>query len=267
MASIPNPQYVQQGPGKVFIDVAVPLTIDDLLVIDANGDPLPAASFTSWASSTAYNIGDQRKDSNGTVQQVTDRTDDFKSGTEAPTWATVFSALTVDNHVTWTCLGAPTGGSYMGATEGAKTLTAGPKVEEINADESYAPIDARPTAEAFEIDATFMESDFNRLQVSFTSGTLTTGTNSNLPSGAQNFEKLTFGNIGSLPKHSIAVISPRIGETKKYVVSMLYNAYQSEVTKLPFQRAKETTYAVKFKGLAISARTAGDQVGQIYRQV
>lgn len=265
MASIANPTYVHQGPGKVFIDVAVPVG-GSRLIIDANGDPLPAASFTAWANSTAYSIGDQRLDGTN-VQQVVDRTDDFKSGGTAPTWATVYSALTVDHHVTWMCIGAPTGGIYMGGTEGAKTLTMGPKIEEINADEFYSPIDARPTAEAFEIDATFMESDFAKLQAAFTSGTLTTGTDTNLPALSQNYEELAFGGLGSVAQHSIAVISPRRDVTSKFVVAQLYNAYQSEAVKLPIQRAKETTYAVKFKGLSVTSRAAGDQVGKIYRQV
>ena len=33
-----------------------------------------------------------------------------------------------------------------------------------------------------------------------------------------------------------------------------------------FQRGKETTYKVKFEGLADGARAPGDQVGKLYRQ-
>jgi hypothetical protein len=50
------------------------------------------------------------------------------------------------------------------------------------------------------------------------------------------------------------------------VVSHLYQAYQAEAIKLPFQRSKETTYGVKFKGLADSTRPSGDQVGMVWRQ-
>jgi hypothetical protein len=267
MASIPNAAYIHQGPGKVFIDVAVPATINDRLVIDINGNPLPAASFTAWVLETVYNIGDQRLDGNSNVQQVVNRTGDFKSGATAPTWATVYSALTTDDVLTWMCIGAPTGGTYMGASEGAKTLTAGPKVEEITADEEFPPIDARPTAEAFEVDAVFKETDFTKLALAFTSGTLATGTDANLPATAQNYEELAFGGLGTITTHSIAVISSRYDVTGKFVVTELYKAYQSEVVKLPFQRGKETTYAVKFKGLSIPSRAAGDKVGKIYRQV
>ena len=63
------------------------------------------------------------------------------------------------------------------------------------------------------------------------------------------------------------MISPRRAVTGKFVVSHLYQAYQAEAIKLPFQRGKETTYAVKFKAIADSGRPAGDQVGMVWRQV
>jgi len=72
---------------------------------------------------------------------------------------------------------------------------------------------------------------------------------------------------GLLPKTSVAMISPRRDAASKYVVSQLYQAYQAEAIQLPFQRGKETTYKVKFNGLADASRIAGDQVGKIYRQV
>jgi hypothetical protein len=65
----------------------------------------------------------------------------------------------------------------------------------------------------------------------------------------------------------VAVISPRRDVTGKFVISHLYQAYQAEAIKLPFQRGKETTYGVKFKGVADTTRLAGDQVGMVWRQV
>jgi len=266
MSSIVDAAYIHQGPGKVFIDVAVPLS-GSRLIIDSNGDPLPAANFTAWAATTAYNIGDQRLDSNGNVQQIVDRTGDYKSGAEAPAWSTNYGALTVDNHVTWKCVGAPTGGTFMGASEGAKTLTLGPKIEELTADEELGPIDARGTAEAHEIDAVLKESDFAKLKLAFTTAVFATGTDPNLPAGAQNYEELSFGGVSNIPNHSIAVISPSRTATGKFVIAQLYKAYQSQAIKLAIQHGKETTYSVKFKGLTISDRPVGDKVGKIYRQV
>ena len=50
------------------------------------------------------------------------------------------------------------------------------------------------------------------------------------------------------------------------VIVTFYILYQAEAIQLPFQRGKETTYKVKFQGLADAARPAGDQVGKLYRQ-
>ena len=70
-----------------------------------------------------------------------------------------------------------------------------------------------------------------------------------------------------MPKIGVAVISPRRDVTGKFVVSHLYQAYQAGAIKLPFQRGKETTYGVKFKGVADSTRPTGDQVGMAWRQI
>ena len=87
-----------------------------------------------------------------------------------------------------------------------------------------------------------------------------------LPAGSQAYEEISFGGTMAISKTSVAVISPRRDAAAKFVVSQLYQAYQAEALQLPFLRGKETTYKVKFMGLADPARSAGDQVGKIYRQ-
>ena len=63
------------------------------------------------------------------------------------------------------------------------------------------------------------------------------------------------------------MISQRFNAPGLFIVSQLYKAYQSEAIKLGITRTKEMTYAVKFKGLAVTDRSPGDQAGKIYRQV
>ncbi len=60
---------------------------------------------SSWTASTTKGIGQTILDSNGNLQIVTAVATDAKTGGSAPTWATVAGTTTVDNHVTWTCLG------------------------------------------------------------------------------------------------------------------------------------------------------------------
>lgn len=164
--------------------------------------------------------------------------------------------------------GVPTAGSpiFAGATEGAATVLLSPKLETIAADQVAAPIDVVMTGEAASIEVTLKESDLAKLKNFVVNGAYTTGTDTGLPAGAQGYEEISFGGTLSIPKTSVAVISPRRDVTGKFVVSQLYSAYQAEAIQLPFQRGKETTYKVKFEGLADAARAAGDQVGKLYRQ-
>ncbi|MFB3921601.1 MAG: hypothetical protein ACE145_07755 [Terriglobia bacterium] len=164
--------------------------------------------------------------------------------------------------------GDPTAGTpiFAGATEGAATVLLAPKLDPISADQVAAPIDVVMTGEAASIEVTLKESDLAKLKNFVVNGSYTTGTDTGLPSGAQAYEEISFGGLMSIPKMSVAVISPRRDATNKFVVSQLYQAYQAEAIQLPFQRGKETTYKVKFEGLADASRAAGDQVGKIYRQ-
>lgn len=170
--------------------------------------------------------------------------------------------LTIDS------TGTPTAGTpvFAGATDGAATFVLTPKLEEITADQVAAPIDVVMTGEAESIEVTLKESDLAKLTNFIVHGSFTTGTDTSLPAGAQTYEEITFGGIKIIPKTSVAVISARRDAPGKFVVSQLYQAYQADAVQLPFQRGKETTYKVKFQGLADPTRTAGDQVGKIYRQ-
>ena len=164
--------------------------------------------------------------------------------------------------------GDPTSGtpSFAGATEGAATVGLAPKLDPITADQVAAPIDVVMTGEAESIEVTLKESDLAKLKNFVAHGSFSTGTDTGLPAGAQTYEEISFGGVLAIPKTSVAVISPRRDAASKFVVSQLYQAYQAEAIQLPFQRGKETTYKVKFEGLADPARPAGDQVGKIYRQ-
>ena len=164
--------------------------------------------------------------------------------------------------------GVPTQGSPIdaGATEGATTLALGPKLDTIEADQFDAPIDVVMTGEVDSIEVTLKESDLAKLRYFVQHGTYSSGTDAGLPAGRQAYEELSFGGVIAVPKTSVAVISPRRDVVEKFVVSQLYSAYQAEAVQLPFSRGKETTYKVKFQGLAITTRASGDQVGKIYRQ-
>jgi hypothetical protein len=165
--------------------------------------------------------------------------------------------------------GTPTEGSpvYGGAINGATTFSPSAKIDLVECDQEDLPIDAILTAEVAEIDVEMMESDLAKLQYYLLHATYTTSTDTRLPAGAQNIEKLTFGGIVPITKRSIAAISMRRDASNKYVIAQLYSAVQMEAIKLPFTRKKETTYKVKFSALAVTTRSVGDKGGQLWRQL
>jgi hypothetical protein len=91
--------------------------VDKITYVDTAGalqTLLPVAEL--WQPDTEYVIGDQVKDSNGNLQEVTavaEAAEDAtsKSGSSAPTWSLSVSTTTTDQDLTWTCrqVPAPTG--------------------------------------------------------------------------------------------------------------------------------------------------------------
>ncbi len=176
---------------------------------------------------------------------------------------------TSGNRLTIDATGTPTAGTplFAGATDGAATMVLTPKLTEITADQVAGPVDVVMTGEAASIEVTLKESDLAKLKNYVVNGSFATGTDSSLPAGSQDYEEISFGGLMAIPKTSVVVISQRRDSPGKFVVAQLYQAYQAQAVQLPFQRAKETTYKVKFEGLADPTRSVGDQVGKIYRQI
>jgi hypothetical protein len=254
---------IHQGPGKLWLHVPEPAS-GARVTLAADGSLPQPTGLASWAASTPYTVGTVVKDTSSNSQLcITAGT----SASTAPTWGTTIGAVVAETGgPVWMCLGAY-GAYFAGATEGAISSSLTPKYEEMGADQVSAPIDVVMTADAYEVDVTIKQSNLANLMHFFPPGTFSTGTDTTQPTGAQAYEEITFGGIIAVPKMGVAVISPRRDASGKFVVSHLYSAYQAEAIKLPFQRAKETTFGVKFKALADPTRAAGDQSGTVWRQV
>jgi hypothetical protein len=65
----------------------------------------------------------------------------------------------------------------------------------------------------------------------------------------------------------IALPARRRDNPSKYIIVCLYNAYASKPFTYTFGRKKEGTYPVELSALAITTRTAGDCIGQFYREI
>lgn len=265
MSTLPyliDPNKIHQGPGNLWFNVAVPAT-GARLEIGANGAPL-ATSGAAWVATTTYLAGSQIVDTNGNLQRA------VNSGTSGATvpasWGSTIGAMTTDGTVTWECivLGAI---YHAGAVEGAITNIFAPKIEGIMADQVVGPIDSVITAATAEIEVEMKETDMLKMANWFAGGIYGAGTDTNLPTGAQDYQELSFGGLLVVPKLSMAVISPRRNEAGKFVVAQLYKCYQAEQVSLAVQREKQTMVKIKFSGLFDATRPQGDQAGKLYWQV
>jgi hypothetical protein len=167
--------------------------------------------------------------------------------------------------------GNPLGGSPlpMGSTDGAATFHMEAKVEEVVTDQQTAPVDAIMTAESAYLEVTLKESALTKVAAGLAQATYSSGSDTGLPAGAQNYEEITVGGLVTIPQAAVALISPRRGFSSpgKFMVACLYNAYAKDPFQIGFTRSKEATYKVRFEGLAVLARSPGDQVAQFYRQI
>lgn len=166
--------------------------------------------------------------------------------------------------------GNPVGGSPvpMGASDGAATFHMEAKIEEVAIDQETAPVDAVMTTESAYMELTLKESALAKVAASLAHATYSSGTDTGLPAGAQNYEEITVGGLIKVPQAAIALISPRRGFASpgKFMVACLYNAYAKNAFQIGFTRSKEATYKVHFEGLALLNRNLGDRVAQFYRQ-
>ena len=260
MAGSINPVQIHVGPSRLWLNVCAPASGSRLL-IDANGVP----QQTVWAPTTQYGAGQMIVDSGGHIELCI-QSGQSKSG-GAPGWPTTVNTTTTDGTVIWQLLNLFPVYTFVGATRGAANVMLSPKNLAIMADQATAAIDAVMTAEIESIEAELLESDFTRLANYVTQGTFGSGTDSGLPAGTQSYEEIAFGGTRSVPKMSIALISPRRDVINKYVVLQLYIGYQADQIQLPFTREKETLFKIKYDGLWVDYRPIGDTVGKIYRQV
>lgn len=251
---------IHQGYGKLWLPVCAPANGERLL-IDADGVP---QSVAYPGATTAVTAGTEIVDA--TNSNIWRCVTAGATGAIAPTWTTGLGDQLTDGTVVWELVAMGPPNVFQGGVEGATTFTTGPKTNLIDLDNETAPVDVVMSGEDSTIEATLAESDLAKLKNYLAQGTYSSGTDTGLPSTGQAYEEIAFGGLITIPKFSIALISPRRDVTGKYVVSQLYRAASAQSVALAFTKAKETTYKVKFQGLAVGVRPEGDRVGKIYRQ-
>jgi hypothetical protein len=216
-----------------------------------------------WKASAATTLDQQIRDSNGNIQQCVVA---GTTGASQPVWSTMYGGATQDGTADWQNYG-PTLAS--GAAEGAMEFTAQAKLMAVDADQFTAPLGQRLVGEEAKLSGTLRELVMTVVSRVLPNTVYGSGTDPNFATNSQNYEEVTFGGLVLVPMPCLVLASPRPNYVtpSKYVTGCLYKAAASGSAALPFSLKKITDYKVDWTGNTITWRPAGDQIGQIYRQL
>lgn len=147
---------------------------------------------------------------------------------------------------------------HLGMTEGGTTFSVKPTFTDFYADEFTDPIATQVTQDQAVIGGSLLQLVDMTVQAIM----IPTATRSDL-GGAQG---LSFGGATTLVYTSVAVIFPLEGATK-WGVFHLYKAFNDQGLAGQITSKKLGASPFAFRGLAITTRSSGDQVGYYFRQV
>jgi len=157
--------------------------------------------------------------------------------------------------------GVPATGTEIGLTEGDTVLEIMSEKKEILAEQFYAPVEVFLTLQRAKVTFTAKESTVIGLRAALDAiGQTTTATEDLYYFGAG------AGAFACL-KQSVFLSARRRDNPAKYIICVLYSCYASKGLTYTFSRTKEATYPVELTALAITTRTAGDCMGQFYREI
>lgn len=147
-------------------------------------------------------------------------------------------------------------GTEVGHTEGDATFTYQLKKEAITSEQVLAAIDVMAVEEIAMLEFVCQEMTYNTLVTAFDNvGTISDGSKDLFYFGG--------GTAVLSPKtQCVTLTSIQRNAPTKFIVTCLYKVWTGEGAKFNFGRTKKTLYSVKLYGLADTARTAKDYIGQ-----
>ncbi|MFZ9311172.1 MAG: hypothetical protein ACO24O_06700 [Arenimonas sp.] len=149
---------------------------------------------------------------------------------------------------------------HLGMTKGGTIVTYKPTVQDFESDEQTAPYSSRIISEEFTIEGEMLQGLNTTLLDKLTvGGTLATGSG---------YEEIAIGGLSAVATYSVALIVPDITTPGTYfTVVQIYKAYNADGWKFGVTRKEPGSFAFKYSGLAVTTRTAGDQIGKVWKKV
>lgn len=153
--------------------------------------------------------------------------------------------------------GLQTGYTEIGYTTGNATFEYKATKVELMPEQSLAAVDVFTKEEMSQVTFTAMEAVYKALQAAF----------DNVGSSNDSTGSLFYAGNGTsilTPAFNTVFLSSiHRDNTAKFSWSCVYKAYSVDGVKLPFEKGKETTYAVTLKAVADVTRNGGDQLYQM----
>jgi hypothetical protein len=157
-----------------------------------------------------------------------------------------------------TSYAAPTsGGTYVGFTNGAATLTYKPTFYMVETEQAFAEVVTIPTNEEAGLAFTMLEAGYVNLATAMGQGTTRVVT-----PGPPAFDAIYVGSKAVISLKVTTLLSRKRSGTGYYVLT-LYQAYSMEGANLNFERRVEQKIPTNMRCLADVTRPTGDQLFQL----
>jgi len=151
---------------------------------------------------------------------------------------------------------------HLGMTAGGVTFEYVPEIQDFTSDELTAPHMSRIISERATLKGEFLQVfNWALLEKMTVGGTKNTNTNT-----STGYEELTMGGLSTISTYPIALIGPDIQGSGQYWVVQLYKTYNKSGFSFTVTRKDQSRAPFEFTGLAVTTRTAGDQIANFWHQ-
>jgi len=152
---------------------------------------------------------------------------------------------------------------HLGMTKAGCTFEYKPEIQNFGSDELTAPHLSRIITESLSIKGEFLQVyDWSILEKITVGGTKTINT-----STTSGFHQLQMGGLSAISTYPIALIGQDINTSTLYWVIQLYKTFNKSGFTFSVTRKDQSSVPFEFDGLAITTRTAGDQVGNYWKSL
>lgn len=148
---------------------------------------------------------------------------------------------------------------HLGMTQEGSKLIYTPSVNNFESDEQTAPIISQIGGEELRLEGSSLQI-LDTALITYLMAGATYAT-------AAGYEQNTVGGKQTLATFSLLFVAPIFADTTKFLVLSIYKCYNAAGWQADLSRKKMAVVPYNFFGLSISSRTAGDQLGNLWKSI